>query len=231
MQTRSFLRHVVLAGATAITLGGMMPVQATQLLTGGFVDSPALSFSVASPSYSGPAGGFSGIWDPSGAAIPINYWCFDLQHVFSPGSTYDYSASILNNDALSRLFHEAGGSSGALTTNITSAAFQLAIWEIEYDSDRNLATGTFQVATPGGGDQLTAYNQAQTWLAGLAGSVPDYIVILLSSTSTPQSQNFITDSQIPQRDLPEPSSLPLLGLGLAAMIFGMRRRGTQTKRF
>jgi PEP-CTERM motif len=131
---------------------------------------------------------------------------------------------------LSRLFHEAGGSAGALASNITSAAFQLAIWEIEYDTDHNLATGVFQVATPASGDALTAYNQAQTWLSDLyaPGVVADYVVILLASNAIPQSQNFITDAHIPAHDLlPEPSSLPLLGLGLAAMIFVGRRRSTQ----
>jgi hypothetical protein len=228
MQTRSFLRRVLLAGAAAVTLSVALPAQALLLQTGGFVDSPALGFSVASPSYSGPAGGFSGIWDPSGAAIPINYWCYQLDQVFSPGSSYNYTASILFYADLSRLFTEVGGSGAALANNITSAAFQLAIWELEYDSDHKLSTGAFHVALPGGGDELAAYNQAQAWLDGLAGYSPAYTIILLHSDT---AQDFITDFRLPQRDLlPEPSSLPLLGLGLAAMIFGMRRRATQGSR-
>ena len=225
MQVQWLARRLVLPVMAALAFFTCPIAFATPLQTGGFVINPALSFSVGNPGYSGPAGGFSGIWDPSpGANIPINYWCFDLQHTFNPGSTYDYTASILSNSAISSLFHEAGGSAGALSSNITSAAFQLAIWEIEYDSDRNLATGSFQVALPGGGDALAAYNQAQAWLAGLGGAPADYVIVLLASTTDPQHQNFITDFSIPQlqRNLPEPSSLPLAAIGMAAML--MRRR-------
>src|SRR5262249_78701 len=143
--------------------------------------------------------------------------------LFQPGQHPDYVASILNNPTLSSLFHEAGGSAGALSSSITPAALQLAIWEVEYDSDNNLATGSFQVTLPGGGDELGAYNQAQTWLAGLGVAPADYVIVLLTSTSDPHHQNFITDFTLPQRDLPEPSSLPLATAGLAMMLLAMRR--------
>jgi hypothetical protein len=225
MQTQSFLRRVLLAGAAAVTFCGMMSAQATQFQTGGFVQ-PPLSFSVQNPAYSGPAGGFAGIWDPTpGANIPINYWCYELGQFFSPGTTYDYTASILAYADLSRLFTRVGGSGAALASSTTSAAFQLAIWELEYDpGNYDILTGAFKVT---GGD-ATAIALAQTWLTGLSAFSPTFTIILLHSDT---NQDFITDFQIPHQDLlPEPSSLPLLGLGLAAMIFGMRRRGTQTNR-
>src|SRR5437762_11139305 len=71
-----------------------------------------------------------------------------------------------------------------------------------------------------------AYNQAQAWLAGLGGAPADYVIVLLASTTDPQHQNFITDFSIPQlqRNLPEPSSLPLAAIGMAALLMLMRRR-------
>ena len=233
-QNRSFLRRVLLEGAAAIAFGATLPAQATPFQTGGYVVGP-VGVNVANPAYNGGAGGFSGIWDPTGAAIPIFYWCYQLDQVFSPGTTYDYTASILStptsNPDLSKLFTEVGGSASALTTAVRSAAFQLAIWEIEYDSGHDLSSGAF-IDTPGTGDSLDAYNLAQTWLAGLAGvTSPTYTVILLHSDT---NHDFITDSATPTQfkiTIPEPSSLPLLGLGLAALaLVGMRRRGTQASR-
>jgi hypothetical protein len=237
MLTRSFLRHTLLASAAALAFCGAT-AQATQFQTGGYVDNPpiALNVTVVGPpgtTYGGGDGGFSGIWDPAGAHLSINYWCYDLFHVFNPGTTYNYNPTFLNNADISRLFTEVGGSGGALASNITSAAFQIAIWEIEYDdADRTLAGGNFKVALPGGGDQLAAYTLAQTWLTNLNNFDPNFTIVLLSSLENPQSQNFITDVLIPgtQSFTPEPGSLALLGIGMLAAMFTMRRRTSMSGR-
>jgi len=222
MQTRSFLRQALLATAAAVALWGTTPAQATLFQTGGFVVGPD-NVNVTAPAYSGGAGGFRGIWDPTpGANLTIDYWCYQLDQEFSPGTTYNYTASILTYPALSELFSEAGGV--ALTSALNSAAFQLAIWELEYDTDHNLATGSFHAISADAG----VIAQAQLWLDNLPTTSNVVLVLLHSDTN----QDFITSFQIPTKDLlPEPSSLPLLGLGLAAMIFvGSRRAGTKVSR-
>jgi hypothetical protein len=222
MQTRSFLRQALLATAAAATLWGMTPAQATPFQTGGFIISPD-SVNVTAPAYSGPAGGFRGIWDPApGANLTIDYWCYQLDQEFSPGTTYNYTATPLGNPAIAELFSEAGGL--ALNSALNSAAFQLAIWELEYDTDHNLSTGSFHAISADAG----VIGLAQMWLTNLPTSSNVMVYLLHSDTQ----QDFITTFPIPTKDvLPEPSSLPLFGLGLAAMIFvGSRRRGTQAGR-
>ena len=224
MQTRSFLRQALLATAAAVTLWGMTPAQATPFQTGGFIISPD-SVNVSAPAYNGPAGGFRGIWDPApGANLTIDYWCYQLDQEFSPGTTYDYTASVLNYADLSRLFTRASGM--ALTDALHSAAFQLDIWELEYDpGNYNLLTGAFTAI----GTDPAIIAVAQAWLTDLSLVSPTTTIVLLHSDT---NQDFITSFTIPTKDLlPEPSSLPLLGLGLAAMIFvGSRRPGTKASR-
>jgi len=50
--------------------------------------------------------------------------------------------------------------------------------------------------------------------------------VLLASTTDPQHQKFITDCSIPQlqRNLPEPSSLSLAAIGMAALLMLTRRK-------
>ena len=65
MQVQWLARRLVLPVMAALAFFTCPIAFATPLQTGGFVINPALSFSVGNPGYSGPAGGFSGIWDPS----------------------------------------------------------------------------------------------------------------------------------------------------------------------
>ncbi len=173
-------------------------------------------------------GGFIGTWGPD----TILFWCYELNEYFGFGNAYDdYTATTVAdpvaNAALSELFTEAGGSGGATSTDDKSAAFQLAVWEIKYDTGGpyNLGSGNFKVDFDPA-NVPNAVTIAQAWLAALSPP-QSYTITLLSSPGNadhPGHQDFIMGSALPRLEAPEPSSLPLLGTGVLAMVLAWRGR-------
>ena len=106
---------------------------------------------------------------------------------------------------------------GAVTNDISAAAFQVALWELAYGaSDRNLSDGAFRL-TSGGPVQQTA----QGWLDSLNGQGPQAsnLVVLVNNQRMDDRQDLLTQAT----SVPEPGTLALLGIGLAGLAF-MRRR-------
>ena len=229
LRTSVFRFASVIAVAAACALG-TQAARATTLVGNGYANgSESFLISATFNPVVNPvnAGGFTGTF----GGTPILFWCADLLHTFSFGVPYDYTASLYVNTNLSRLFTEVGGSAAATSTTDRSAAFQLAIWEILFESNTsnpyNLGTGNFLVTNDFGNSN--AVSIANTWLQNLNGSQP--LTTLFWLTSTNGHQNFLTDTTIPSRLIvPEPSSLPLLGIGLLAIAFGLRRRALQQLR-
>jgi len=233
MQTPSIFRCLMLVGATSAALGLSAIAQAGALQLNAYTDPPALPFSIVlgtpTPITTSPgAGAFSGFYGPvSPPTDPIIVWCFELNQPFNFGTLYTDYTQVIDahaysgvTAALSELFFAAGGISGATLNNVTSAAFQLAVWEIKYDAGGpyNLAAGNFKVT---GGD-AGAISQANTWLGALDPTKSDAYTIF--EYQSPEHQDFVAGFATPKLVVPEPSPLPLLGAGLAVMMLAMRRR-------
>jgi hypothetical protein len=233
MKAVSFARRTVVALAACAALCAMPVAGANTLQTIGWASGNGFNeiFSVTTPTANGvPTGGFTGKWN----GTPIIFWCYELTQYFSLGGTYtNYTAytppiapppiTAGQVTELSELFTEAFAH--ALDSASNSAAFQLAIWEIEYETASgplSLSTGNFHVTYNG---DTAALNQANTWLAGLP-STGDYTITELYSAD---NQNFIYGT-FTLREAPEPPLLSLLGVALAALTLVWRWQSAGRRR-
>ncbi len=226
MKIQLLLRRVFVGPALCALFMAAPVSHATVLIGNGFANHSE-SFSLAatfSPAVNPVStGGFTGTFGGN----PLLFWCVELTQTFHFGNPQNYSAGIFTNTRLSQLFTEVGGSAAATSTTVSSAAFQLAIWKILFEdsitSPYSLSTGDFSAT----GD-AAALNQANLWLAALNSSAPSTTLIRLSNEV---HQDFITDTKIPTGlRVPEPASLPLLGVGILAVMIAMRRHTQRASR-
>ncbi len=192
---------------------------------------------VTSPGYSGAAGGFRATLAGFGGGFDgaVDTYCVELTESFYFGVSYpEYTLvsaasyfSAAKAEALNRLVGEVMGgglfaAAAAGAKDDQSTALQLAIWNIVYDTDASLGTGSFSdnssyktgaPAFVGATDLLQA--------ASLRSASPGYELFVLKSVGAPGHQDQLIWRQT---EVPEPASLALAGLALGAAAFARRRR-------
>ncbi|MEB2347265.1 MAG: hypothetical protein OZ923_01460 [Comamonadaceae bacterium] len=173
--------------------------------------------------YNGSAGQFKfGITSADGPtySVPgtILSFCVELTEFVQSSATYKvlkegdvggFSAAVYSN--LTNLFNKYWN---AVTSTATSAAMQLAVWEIVYDgSNLDLSDGSFKVTSAGGG----AKGIAQGWLNNLnnpnVADTGNFSVIKLSAKGA-QDQVTVGVNTVP---LPGAALLFLSALGLGGL--------------
>ena len=184
---------------------------------------------------SGPfgAGGFNTI--DSTTNTSFQSWCVDVFHDFYFNSPTSHGDAVLGSAAsvfgttkghdLGRLATESYSLvSGHDSSNVNSAAFQLAIWEIvtENAGGYDLYSGNFKASAGNGATAL-----AQSWLDGLPTTSTYSASIWSMQNNGPSGwgpQDVAVFAPIPE---PETYAMLLAGIGLMGGVVVSRRKRQQ----
>ena len=169
------------------------------------------------------AGRYTGVLDGQS----FYSFCVDLFHTLSFGTTYnDYARADATPYLQTQGFSAADASArslalaqlatahlGQLVDTLTTAAFQLAIWEIRYEPGTSFSLSGGGFTASGGANAASAVDLANSWLSALGGPANVSAEFMLNS-DTHQDVVVFT---------PLPGALIFLASGLLGLL-GMSRR-------
>lgn len=157
-------------------------------------------------------------------------WCIELTQSITEGSSYNYTTTDLTSanpswaGRLQELIAQNYQTVLSAANSITSAAMQLAIWEVVFEpasSALNLSSGNFSASAPWfNGDSTSARNMAQGWLNNLSSSADTgkYKIVMLTNGN---AQDLVTV-------LPTPIPAAALLFGSALGLGGLLQRRRRT---
>jgi len=221
--------HLTSIVAAAFALAAAAPARADDVTFTGFAHgSQSVDYSLFAPnaaaSGSASAGGFATVLN--GGPSFVSY-CVDLyQHIsfgtlypeYTPPGTGHVFINPRAYDDLGRLYNVAG----VVDTSVEEAAFQIAVWEIAYETTAgpyDLSGGAARFSG-GSASSTGALTLASSWLGGL-GAAPVRPIDVIESRD---HQDVIF------APVPEPSSIALMLSGLVVAGGIARRRGEKGKK-
>ncbi|HRD91055.1 MAG TPA: PEP-CTERM sorting domain-containing protein [Accumulibacter sp.] len=211
-----------LAAATLATALAT-PALANNVNITNFTYLPASSVSVATPSYSGRAGQFSGFLDSKAFVT----FCTELTEQFSfnplPAAPYVYSIvsgvsawGATKSNALDKVLSYAKAQNWPNSAD-TSAAVQAAVWEVLYETTGSYSFGAGTFTASSSGATQTALNNFN-WATVGTTSVSVHADQL--SNKSEKLQDFLVTTPVPE---PESYAMMLAGLSLVGAIARRRR--------
>ena len=226
-------RQIGLAVAAAFAAAALFAAQGAQAdtlsLNGWAVTTGSTpAFNLHNPNEGVYAGGFAGVYTSGASSTSFVAYCVDLSQTFNWGSAFAVTpasaSSVFTATQYAALDHLYTQHFPATTDKATSAAFQLAVWEIitETSGSYSLTAGPGQGsfwATPYGlaATEGSALTTANLWLGTVGtGAAGGYSLTVLQSQSN--------QDQLIATPIPEPETYAMLLAGLGLLGFAARRR-------
>lgn len=161
------------------------------------------------------------------AGIPsekFEAYCVDLTQNFE-GGTQSAGVDLMTNWSITTIGSGAKAAylyntyAKSASTDALRAALAIAIWEVLFDNNNNLANGSFYV------DDVSIRDTAQGYLDDLGSNVGQAAWLRVPLPTQGQGVDpYPQDFMGPHTNVPEPSVLLFLGLGLGAIGLSTRKK-------